>query len=385
MGWLKQISSRRRRYDELAESIREHLEEKIEDLIEDGLSREEATRKAHREFGNVTLIEERGREVWQWPRLETLFQDLRFGARMLLKHKGFTAVAMLSLALGIGANTAIFSLADAFLWRALPAVNNDRLFTLVRGDGMTWTSSYPDYLVYRDSNQLFAGLAAYELVTLAFGDGERSRVVTGELVTGNFFEVLGAPMSQGRAFLPEEDRTSGAHPVVVISHDFWVRGFGGDPQLIGKTITLSNHSFTVIGVAPAGFAGISNPMRADVWVPVMMQAAAKPNEVLGLNSRNLGLFAIGRLKEGVACAQAEAELNTINRQLPQAYPEGSGRGSILAKTSAVTRARARNLKPWHPAKSGAGDKSGYNRRRDRLADCVRKCSEFAAVAWRRPA
>jgi hypothetical protein len=117
-------------------------------------------------------------------------------------------------------------------------------------------------------------------------------------------------MSQRRAFFPEEDCTPGANPVVVVSHDFWIRGFGGDPQLIGKTITLNNHSFTVIGFAAAGFAGISNPRRADVWVPI-------------LNSRTLELFAIGRLKDGVARTQAEAELGTINRQLLQAYPEQS--------------------------------------------------------------
>jgi predicted permease len=261
--------------------------------------------------------------LWLQPRRmeDEMFQDLRFGARMLRTNKGFTVVAVLSLALGIGANTAIFSLADALLWRALPGTNNDRLFTLVRGDGSGPPVSYPDYLDYRASNRVFAGVAAYEGITLAFGNGDRSGVVMGELVTGNFFEVLGVRMAQGRAFLPEEDRAPGAHPVVVISHDFWQRGFGGDPQLVGKTVMFNNHSFTVVGVAAEGFAGASIPMRADVWVPMMMRAAVRPNEPPLLNDRQAAtLCAIGRLKAGVTRAQAEAELETINHQLQQAYP-----------------------------------------------------------------
>jgi predicted permease len=261
--------------------------------------------------------------LWLQPKRleEEMFQDLRFGARMLLKQKGFTAVAVLSLALGIGANTAIFSLADALLWRALPGTHNDRVFTLARGDGSGPTFSYPDYVDYRDRSRVFAGLATYEAITLAFGNGDRSAVVMGELVTSNFFDVLGVRMAQGRAFLPEEDRAPGAHPVVVISHDFWERGFGGDPQMVGKTVMFNSHSFTVVGVASEGFAGASIPSRADVWVPIMMRATAQPNGGALLNDRQAEtLSAIGRLKTGVTREQAEAELEAINRQLQQAYP-----------------------------------------------------------------
>jgi hypothetical protein len=324
MFWLRLIYSRiygllrkNRIEQEMDDEMRFHLLMRTRENIERGMRPDDAEREARRRFGNVGRIKDLARDIKGGGFMETLLQDLRYGARMLLKHKGGAAVAALSLALGIGANTPIFSLADVFLWRALPGVNDDGLFTLVRGDGMVWPTSYPDYVVYHDCARSFAGLSAYEPVLLAFGNGERSRMVTGELVTGNFFEVLGARVSQGRAFLPKEDRTPGAHPVVVISHDFWLREFGGDPQLIGKTITLNNHSFTVIGVAAEGFAGISNPLRADLWVPMMMQAVAKPNERLGLNPRDIrqGMFAIGRLMEGVSRAQAEAELNTINVSL----------------------------------------------------------------------
>jgi MacB-like periplasmic core domain len=211
---------------EFSDEIQVHLELLTERYVRQGMTEVEARCLARRQFGNVTLLKEANREMRRIRLIDTLVQDLRFGARMLLKHKGLTALATLSLAMGIGANTAIFSLADAFLWRALPAVNNDSLFALVRSDPLTWTWSYPDYLVFRDNNKSFAGLAALDIATLAFGDGERSRVVIGELVTGNYFDVLGTPMSQGRAFSPEEDRTPGAHPVVVVSHDFWVRGPG---------------------------------------------------------------------------------------------------------------------------------------------------------------
>jgi macrolide transport system ATP-binding/permease protein len=330
MYWLRLIYSRlygllrkNRIEREMEDEMRFHLLMRIRQNIERGMAPDEAELEARRRFGNVGRIMDQARDIKGGGLMETLLQDMRYGARMLLKRKGSTAIAVLSLALGIGAHTALFSLADAFLWRALPGVDNDRLFTLVRGDGMIWPSSYPDYIVYRDRSKSWAGLAAYDPVTLAFGKRERSRLVMGELVTGNFFEVLGVGMSQGRAFLPDEDRTPGAHPVVVLSHDFWVSEFGGDPQLIGKTVTLNNQSFTVIGVAKPGFAGVSNPLPVEFWIPTMMQAVAKPNAPPALTLRSVGLFVIGSLKEGVSREQAEAELNAINRQLLQEYPPSS--------------------------------------------------------------
>src|SRR5215475_11868624 len=169
----------RRREEELEEEIQSHLRMAIRDRMQRGESAEEAESAARREFGNVGLIKETTRGMWRFAAYETIRQDLRYGARMLLKQRGFTLMAILTLALGIGANTAVFSLADAFLWRALPGVSNDRLFTLVRVGGMAWACSYPDYVIYRDRNQSFAGIAVYEPAILAFGDGERSRVVTG--------------------------------------------------------------------------------------------------------------------------------------------------------------------------------------------------------------
>src|SRR5215813_4727853 len=224
MGWLKQIFSRRRRYDEIAESIRDHLEEKIEDLMEDGLSREEATRKAHREFGNVTLIEERSREVWQWPMLETLFQDLRFGVRMLLKHKSFTAVAILSLALGIGANTAIFQLLDAVRLRMLPVKAPQELAEVRLADmrgargrgGNRWPAvTYPIWEQIRERQQAFSGAFAWNVDSVNLAPGGETRPARMLWVSGDFFNTLGVGPALGRVFTTTDDQLDCGAPGLV--------------------------------------------------------------------------------------------------------------------------------------------------------------------------
>jgi predicted permease len=262
--------------------------------------------------------------LWLQPKRweDEVVQDLRFGFRMLRTHKGLTAVAVLSLALGIGANTAIFSLADALLWRGLPEANNDRLFIVNNLDGGEFGFSYPDYLDIRNRNRVFEGFAAYlGSVSLAFGNGERSEVVMGQFVMGNFFDVLGVPMAQGRTFAPEEDRTPDTHPVVVVSYDFWQRRFGGDPQLVGRRVKFNNQSFTVIGIAAEGFVGTDVPLRTEVWVPIMMTAMGRPGGASWLNDRQKDrLEAFARPRAGVSREQAEAELELIIRELRQAYP-----------------------------------------------------------------
>jgi macrolide transport system ATP-binding/permease protein len=318
---LRGLFGDRRADRELDEEIEMHLRLLAERYVRQGMTETEAAQVARRQFGNATLLKEVNREMRRIRVLDSLIQDVRYGVRMLIRHKGFTAVAILSLALGIGANTAIFSVADALLWRGLPMANHDRLFIVNRGDGSSDTFSYQDYVDYRDRNQVLEGLAAYDNMMLAFGNGERSEVVFGECVTGNYFDVLGVPMARGRAFAPEEDRTPGTHPVAVVSHDFWQRRFGGDPHLVGKTLTFNNHAFTVIGIAAAEFVGASVPMRAEVWVPIMMRAIGRPDGAPELNNRQAEfLDAVAQLKAGVSRAQAEADLETINRQLQQAYP-----------------------------------------------------------------
>src|SRR5262245_30892907 len=268
--------------------------------------------------------------LWLQPkRLEDeMFQDLRFGVRMLAKNPGFTIVVAITVALGIGANTAIFGLVDAALFRPLPIVEApDQLVTIMRGDSEQ-SLSYPDFRVLRERNEVLSGLALSSMPSeISFGNGERSEVVLGSLVSGNYFDTLGIKPALGRTFLPEEDHIPGAHPVVVLSHSFWWSRFNSDPALVGQTIVLNGHRFTVVGVAAAGFDGETPPMKVNLWAPVMMYRAilvrlpaTPPLPQDFLSNRQYQFNAVGRLKQGVSVVQAQAALETINRQLEQANP-----------------------------------------------------------------
>src|SRR5262245_14261811 len=263
--------------------------------------------------------------LWLQPkRLEDeMFQDLRFGVRMLVKGRGFTVAAVLCLALGIGANTAIFSLANAVLWRPLPVSQPGQLVEIIRGDGMNGnTLSHPDYMAISERNDTLAGLAISSLTELSFSHGGQSQMIGGELVSGNYFDVIGVKPGLGRAFLPEEDREPGERPVAVVNHDFWQSRLGADPQLVGKTIRLNNQPFTVIGIGPEGFRGANAPFAPAVWIPLMMIEATMTvrQSPQPLNDRGHEFAAIGRLKPGVSLAQAQAQLEALNRQLELANP-----------------------------------------------------------------
>lgn len=253
-------------------------------------------------------------------------QDLRYGVRMLIKQPGFTLIAVLTLALGIGANTAIFSLTNALLFRPLPVPQPEQVVTVSRGDGMGEPLSYPDFVTLRERNGALSGLAASHYTELSFGHGSRSEVVRGELVSSDYFDVLRVQPVLGRGFLPEEERTLGTQPVVVISYGFWQSRLNGDPNIIGQTITLNRQQYTVIGVAPAGFNGIMEIFPSGLWLPVTMLPQVRPAFQASLSNRHDQLFAaIGRLKSGVSVVQAQAALETINRQLEQAAPPSTSR------------------------------------------------------------
>jgi predicted permease len=267
----------------------------------------------------------------------TLLQDLRFATRLLLRSPGFTAVAVLSLALGIGANSTIFTLVNAVLLHPLPMQDPDRLVAVFTTDERNrgaffnyMPTSRLNFEDYRKDGEVFTGMAAHSGLALAFaGKGEPEQIF-GEMVTGDFFSLLGVKPALGRAFLPDEDRVPGASLVTVLSYNFWQRRLGGDPAVVGQTIKLNGHAFGVVGIAPRGFKGANAIGTPALWVPMM----SHPQLATGflkeaMDSRRALVFGIvGRLKPGAAPAQAEAKLKTIASQLAREYPDDNGGRSV---------------------------------------------------------
>jgi predicted permease len=251
--------------------------------------------------------------------MQTLLQDLRFAMRILAKAPGFTAVAVISLALGIGVNTTIFSLINGALFRPLPRVKEPAALVWFRAP-----ASYPDYEDFRDQNDVFSGISSLSGTReISLSRGGQPELVKGEFVSVNYFSVLGVDVSTGRAFLPEEDRIDDAKPVVVLSHGLWRRRFGGDPNLIGGSVNLNGLNFTVIGVAPPGFVGAEVHMPRDLWAPMAIyprfppagKGATVPNPL-----RNRGMYwlnLVARLKTGVTRVQAQAAMTAIVARLSQ--------------------------------------------------------------------
>ena len=257
-----------------------------------------------------------------------MIKDLRYTFRTLLKNPGFTAVAVLTLGLGVGANTTIFTFINALLLRPPAGVEApDGLMAVWNRlpNGGYLQQCYPDYVYYQDHNQVFSGLLAYssDPTRVSWSRPGQNEIINGQVVSGNFFSVLGVTPRLGRAFLPEEDRTPDKNPVVVLADAFWRQRLGSDPGVVGRTMTLNGHSFVVVGVAPAGFTGAETGFAPDFWVPMMMLRQIIPgNDWLG-NRTGYWIFAVGRLKPGVTRSQAQADLSVLAEQLARAYPKSN--------------------------------------------------------------
>lgn len=262
--------------------------------------------------------------------MDSLIKDIRYAVRGLIKRPGFVAIAVITLALGVGANTAIFSLVNMVLLRALPVDRPSEIVSLaVRGRNDSLSAfSYPNYKDFRDRNDVLSGLLLYRFVPLSLSRNGGNERVWGYEVTGNYFDVLNVKALQGRTFLPEEDQTKLSHPVVVISYDCWQRRFGGDPNLVGRDVLINNHQFNVIGIAPEGFKGTEFIYSPEIWVPVSMMGWIEPGADWLDQRDNRNFFGIGRLKSGVSARQAEASLNLLSQQLAKEYPDENEGQSI---------------------------------------------------------
>jgi predicted permease len=329
MQWFKTLLFRRRRFEDLSVSIQEHLEERIEELTEEGVSREEAAQIARREFGNVTLMEERSREAWQWPTLESIWADVRYALRQLRKSPGFAITVILTMALGIGANTAIFTLVNAILMKSLPVGDPESLYrigdrneaSLTNGlenkDGDFDIFSYNLYRHLRETTPEFEQLAAVQAgadpISVRRGDSI-ARPEPSEFVSGNYFSMLGVGAFAGRTLADADDKL-GAAPVAVMSYQAWQSEYAGDSSVIGATLYLQSQPVTVVGIAAAGFYGdrisISPPA---FWVPLSVEPLLrKANSVLQ-QSDECWLYALGRLKPGVAVGQLQQKISENLRQ-----------------------------------------------------------------------
>ena len=326
-AWIQSLASRthswlspRQVEQEFEHELETHLNLLTDENVRRGMAPEDARRAARIRLGGLTQLKATNRELRGLPMIETFLQDTRYAFRMLRKNPGFTAVAVLTLALGIGANTAIFSVVYAVLLKPLPYTNPDQLFTAFQANtqqGIAETGcSYPNFEEWRAQNHVFselAGIVAHQL-TLT-GRGEPS-VVNTSVVTPELFALLDVKPLAGRIFFPQDGK-QGAAPVALMSEELWRGKFGADPKIVGTSINLDKRPFTVIGIIPAAFRTPFFNTKQEVWIPLVQD----PVFSIFMPKRGVHLLpALGRLKPGVSVAQAQAEMNAISARLAREFP-----------------------------------------------------------------
>src|SRR6476646_6913420 len=311
MNWLRQMFSRRQRYEELSEEIREHLDARVEELVASGMSTGEATHAASREFGNVTLVQQDSREVWRWSSIEDALTDLRYAARTLRANPGFTAVALLTLSLGLGANSAIFQLLDAVRLRSLPVQDPQQLAEvhIVGGNhGMGLNQDYgeltrPLWREIRNKQHAFSAMFAWNVNQRYLGQGSQMRRFNGLWVSGDFFNVLGVRPWRGRLLMPQDEH---ACPVsqVVVSHSYWQSELGGRDLGTGIKLVANNDLVEVVGVAPPQFLGMVVGQNFDIALPFCHSDEELRRDVFEVS-------VMGRLKPGWTMQRASADLHAL--------------------------------------------------------------------------
>ena len=339
MRWVYKLSLRFRSLlkrgrveQELSEELRFHLEKLTAENVAKGMTPEKARYAALRELGGLEQIKEECRDMRRVDWIENCLQDARYGVRMLARNRSFAVVAILTLALGIGANTAIFSVVYAVLLRPLPFVAPDQLMSVVstrlRGN-VPDNASYPDFADWTAQNHVFSQMAAYDTDNFTLTGQAEAMHIQGAVVSADLFSLLGVKPVLGRAFLPDEDKLPAANGAfaIILSHRLWRERFGADPGIVGRSIEIDNRNFTVVGVMPAGFQFPIQAEPADFWMAMAINFVTAPGEPSMADQRGAHfLDVIARLKPHVTRAEAQAEMSTIVSRLNNQYPDNAPRG-----------------------------------------------------------
>ena len=342
MQRLFQLFSRRRRYDDLSTSIREHIEERIEELVEDGTPRREAERTARREFGNVALVEQRSREVWQLRAVESIAADLKFAWRRLGKSAGFAATVILTLAIGIGANTAVFSVVNSVLLKPLPYPEPERLIAMrLEAPGAAGLANFATglqlsaslYFTFTEQNRTLQSLGVWSSQTANVTGVAKPEEVHTALVSDGVLQTLGVPPVAGR-WLSQTDQQSHGMKTVMLSYGYWQRRFGGDGSVIGRSITIDSEPREIVGVMPHGFRLVNQDF--DVLVPLAFDRN-------NLKLAGFGYQGVARLKPGVSIAQADADITRMVPIWMDTFSNGPGTNPHFYETWRITPA-LRSLK-----------------------------------------
>src|SRR3984957_13305122 len=318
---LRALFGDRLRLDrEIREELGSHIQHRADDLERRGLSRTEAERRARIEFGGYEKFKEHCQEAQGGQFLETFWQDARFAVRLLSKSPGFTGIAVITLALGIGANAVAFSLVNALILRPLQVPHAQNLYTIELGKGADISQSYPDYVDLRDRNQTLDGIVAYSITRAGLETNGKASSAWLYQASGNYFDVLGIQPYLGRFFHSSDEHGANSAPYLVLSYPYWRNHFGGDPSVVGRTVQVNKHPFTIIGVAPAEFRGTEMYFTPNFWVPLVSEEQS--GGWFDLTTRgSRGLWLAGSLKAGGTPAQATADLNSVAAYLEKSYPK----------------------------------------------------------------
>ncbi len=320
---------------ELEDELRSHIQHRADDLERSGISRAEAERRARLEFGGQARFKEECKEAAGGTFIESVWHDLRYAIRLLRKSPGFTIAAVLTLAVAIGANSVVFGALNALILRPLNVPQAQSLYSIERAGDRWAYESYPNYLDLRERSRSFDDLAAYNMTQVGLDTGENTSPAWGDEVTGNYFDVLGIQPYLGRLFHASDEHGPNSAPFVVLTYSYWHSHFRDDPGVVGRTVQLNKHPFTILGVAPPTFRGTLLIMSPDFFMPMVNQEQVDGESFLNARGNRWMFMVMGHLKAGVTPAQAIADLNSVGSYLGKNYPTDHGQSFSTGQDQAV--------------------------------------------------